>query len=116
MRTEKALKFGSVLLLAGIVMIGLVLVTPDAAGSRAAGSFFTTATSSSWGTLTDLTAAWCSFKIILLSVGVFLVVDVLGTTLLVLKHKRLAWMVYTLHLGPCAGVFVGCYCLIKAVL
>jgi len=44
----------------------------------------------------------------------FLVVEVLGTALLVLKHKKLAWLVYALHLAHGSGVMTGGYCLIKA--
>ena len=104
------------LLLAGISWISPALFTPDAAGDQAVGSFFKTATSASWGKLWERTAAWCSFKIILFSLGLFLVVEVLGTALLVLKHKKFAWLVYALHIVPCLGVMIGSYCLIKALL
>lgn len=115
MRDEKTFRLSSIFLLSGISLISFVFFTPDAAGHPAAGSFFKIATSSAWGKLFDLTAAWCSFKIILLSVGLFLVIDFLGTILLVLKHKKLAWLVYSLHLAPCLGVLLGGYCLIRAL-
>jgi|SRR5882757_962306 len=116
MRAETIFRLSSILLLAGISLISLALFTPDAAGDQVVGSFFKTATSSPWGKPFDLTAAWCSFKIILFSLGLFLVVEVLGTALLVLKHKKLAWLVYALHIAPCLGVMIGSYCLIKALL
>jgi hypothetical protein len=40
-----------------------------------------TATASSWHRLFDLNAAWCRLKIILASIGHFLVIDLLGTIL-----------------------------------
>ena len=116
MSEKKILRLSGILLVAGISLISLALFTPDAAGPPVAGSFFKIATSSPWGRPFDLTAVWCSFKIILLSLGVFLVVDVLGTTLLVVKRKKLARMVYALHLAPCLGLLIGGYCLVKALL
>ena len=116
MRGEKIFRLSSILLLAGISLISLAWFTPDDAGHQATGSFFKIATSSTWGKLFDRTAAWCSFKIILFSLGLFLVIDVLGTILLVSKHKNLAWMAYALHLAPCLGVLLGGYYLIKALL
>jgi hypothetical protein len=116
MRAEKIFTLGGLLLLAGIGLISFAFFTPDAGGHPAAGSFFKIAASASWGKLFDRTAAWCSFKIILFSLGLFLVIDVLGTILLVFKHKKLAWMVYALHLAPCLGVLLGGYCLLKALL
>ena len=97
-------------------MINLALFAPDATGHPATGAFFKIAISSSWGKLLDLTAAWCSFKIILLSLGLFLVIESLGTILSVLKRKPLAWIVYSLHVVPGFGLLLGGYCLLKALL
>ena len=116
MRRDKNFTLGSILFVTGISLISLAIFTPNAAGHQATGSFFKIAASAQWGKLFDQTAAWCSFKIILLSLGLFLVIDVLGTILLVLKHKKLAWMVYAGHIAPCVGVLIGTYCLIKALL
>ena len=115
MRDEKLFRLSSILLLAGISLISLAFFTPNAAGHPATGSFFKIATSSSWGKLFDLTAAWCSLKIILFSLGLFLVIDFLGTILLVLRHAKLAWLVYALHVAPCLGMLLGGYCLIRAL-
>lgn len=116
MRAAQIYKQSSVLLLAGISLINLAIFAPDGAGCQVAGSFFKMAASSTWGKLFDLTAAWCSFKIILLSLGLFLVIDSLGTILSVSKRKPLAWIVYSLHLVPCLGMLLGGYYLIRALL
>lgn len=64
----------------------------------------------------DYPAAWCSFKIILLCLGLFLVIESVGTILSVLKLKAIALPAYCLHLVPGPGVLLGSYCLLKALL
>ena len=71
---------------------------------------------SSWGRLFELAAAWCSFKIILASLGLLLCIESLGTILSRLKYKHLATAVFFLQIVSCAGVLVGGYCLVKAPL
>jgi hypothetical protein len=115
MRDEKIFRLGSIFLLAGISLISLVFFTPNAAGHPVAGSFFKIATSSAWGKLFNLTAMWCSFKIILLSLGLFLIIECLGTFLAVSSRKQVAWTIYILHILPCLGFLMGGYCLLKAL-
>ena len=112
---EKIFKPGSTLFLTGISLVSLVFFGPDAARHRA-GSFFEVAASSSWGKWLQFAAAWCSFKIILLSLGLFLVIESLVVILAAAKGHQLARVVYFLHLMPCFGFLIGGYYLIKALL
>ena len=63
----------------------------------------------------NLTAAWCSCKIILLSLGLFLVIECLGTFLAISNRRPAAWTIYSLQILPCLGFLLGGYCLIKAL-
>ncbi len=103
------------LLLAGICLFGIVFVAPDA-GNQHVGSFFKIAMSSSWHRLFDLAAAWCSLKIILFGIGLFLVIESLGTILARLKRIHLASFVFTMQIVSCLGLLIGGYYLIKALL
>ena len=60
-------------LLAGISLINIAYFAPDASGHQT-GDFLKLVTLSSWGKPLDLAAAWCSCKIILFSLGLFLVI------------------------------------------
>ena len=102
-------------LLAGISLINIAFFAPDG-GSHQAGDFFKIATLSAWDKPFDLTAAWCSGKIILLSLGLFLIIECLGTFLAVANRQRLAWTIYSLHFLPCLGFLLGGYYLLKALL
>ncbi len=115
MRRTEFLKFTSILLLAGISLISIVLLVPNAAGDPAQGCFIKIAVAHSWGRLFDPTAAWCSLKLILFSLGLFLVIETLGTILWALQHRNSAWVIYSLHVVPCFGVLLGGYCLLKAL-
>ena len=112
---EKIFKPGSTLFLTGISLVSLVFYGPDTAGHRT-GSFFEVATSSSWGKWLEFAAAWCSFKIILLSLGLFLVIESLVIILVAAKCHQLARAVYSLQIMPCFGFLIGGYYLIKALL
>lgn len=101
--------------LTGISLVCIAFFAPDAA-ENPAGGFFQYALKSSWGHLLNLPAAWCSFKIVILSLGLFLIVECLGTILAVAGQRRLAWTVYSLHLVSGAGFLVGSYYFIKALL
>ncbi len=102
-------------LLAGIALINLAYLALDASG-RQSGNFFKIAMLASWGKPLDLVAAWCSCKIILLSLGLFLVIECLGTLLVLSNRNYLAWIVYALHVLPSLGFLMGGYYLIKALL
>ena len=102
-------------LLAGISLINIALFAPDADGQQT-GDFFRLAARSPWGKPLDLVAAWCSCKIILLSLGLFLIIECLGTFLAVSNRKPLAWGIYALHVLPCLGFLLGGYYLLKALL
>ncbi len=115
MKDDKVFGLSSTLFLIGISLVSLAFFGPDAAGPRV-GSFFQLATSSTWGNWFNLAAAWCSLKINLLSLGLFLIIECLGTFLAVTGRRRLAWAVYTLHLLPGLGFLTGGYYLIKALL
>jgi hypothetical protein len=103
------------LLLAGICLFGIAFFTPDA-GQPHVGSFFKIAMSSSWHRLFDLAAVWCSLKIILFSIGLFLVIESLGTILARLKSTRLASLVFTMQSVSCLGLLIGGYYFVKALL
>ena len=115
MKNDKVFGLSSTLFLIGISLVSLAFFGPDAAGPRI-GSFFPMAASSAWGSWFNLAAAWCSCKIILLSLGLFLVIECLGTFLAVAGRRRLAWVIYALHLLPGLGFLTGGYYLIKALL
>lgn len=63
----------------------------------------------------DWPAIWCSLKILLLSIGLFLFVDAQATWALVTKHKNLAAGIYLLLAVPSLGFLFGLYCLAKSV-
>jgi len=115
MHRKKTFRHGGGFLLMGISLMGLAFFGPDAAGQRG-GDFFQMAAAAAWGDWFNLAAAWCSCKIILLSLGLFLVLECLGTLLAVAGRRRLAWAVYALHLLPALGFLTGGYCLLKALL
>ena len=103
------------MLLAGFCLLVLVFFAPDAA-HRHNGSFFRIAIASSWHRMFDLPAAWCSLKIILLSIGLFMVIESLGTILVRLKHQDLALAVFSMQTLALAAFLIGDYYLIKALL
>jgi len=101
------------MILAGICLLGIVFLAPDA-GHPPNGSFFKIAMSSIWGKLFELTAAWCSFKIILFSIGLLLLIESLGTILVRFKHRQVALTVFKLQVVPCVGLLIGGYYLAKS--
>lgn len=100
--------------LLGIALIGVALFAPDAA--KGPMSFLRYARHSTWGHWLDLAAAWCSIKIILLSIGLFLVIESIASVLLVRRLKILAWPMFFLHLLPGVGLLCGFYYLVKSLL
>ena len=114
-RGQQINKQVSMLLLAGLCLFGLVFFAPDAT-HRHNGAFFRIAISSSWHRLFDVPAAWCSLKIILLSIGLFMVIESLGTILVRFKHKDLALAVFSMQILSLIVFLIGDYYLIKALL
>jgi len=100
--------------LSGLSLLGLVIFTPDA--SEHSGSFFSVAMQTTWQNLLDWPAVWCSLKIILVSAGLFLIIESTGTVLAVKKFKKLALPVFLMQAVPCLGLLVGGYLLIKSLL
>lgn len=61
-------------LLLGVLLLGVVFLIPDA-GRLEHTSFFSVAQHSLWGRLFEWPAAWCSAKIIVLSISALLIVE-----------------------------------------
>jgi hypothetical protein len=114
-REREIYKQVCILGLVGLGLFGIVLFAPDASRYQN-GSFWKVAFSTSWHSPLDFPAAWCSLKIILLSLGLFLLIESLGTVLSLLKYKSVALMIYFLQMLPCLGFLVGGYYLVKALL
>ena len=92
----------------------LVFATPnDAPGPSWA--FVQVARATSWHRLLDWPAAWCSLKILLCSVAMFLTFDALGTILIRLKRKTLAEVFFVSAVLPLVGFLVGDYYLVGKV-
>jgi len=114
-REQEIFRHISILSLVGISLISLTCFIPNA-GQDGTGCFFRIATAHVWGGQFDLACAWCSVKIILFSLGLFLVIESLGSILAVANQHVFAWLVYLLHVAPCFGVLLGGYCLAKALI
>ena len=71
---------------------------------------------STWRQLYDWPAAWCSVKIILLSLGLLLVIDATESFLALVRFKSVALFVLYLQVIPALGILAGSYYLIKALL
>ena len=104
----------SLLSLVGIGLLGFVFFAPNAVGYE--GSFFQVAMQCTWQNLLDWPAAWCSMKIILLSVGLFLIIESTGTMLAVRRFKSLVMPVFMMQGVPCLGLLFGSYYLVKSLL
>lgn len=101
--------------IAGFCLLAFVFCTPNFADQSGL-AFFETAKVSTWRELYDWPAAWCSLKIILLSLGLFLLIDAIGTLLALVRFKSLALTVFLLHIVPGCGLLIGSYYLLKALL
>lgn len=105
----------TILTLIAMSLFGIAFLTPDAA--QHPGHFFTfAARSTSWRTPLDLASAWCSIKIILFSLGLFLVVDSIGTILTIRKQSGLAATVFSMQIFPGFGLLAGTYYVVKSLL
>ena len=117
MCNKQLVKSCCLLLLLGLSLIGLVFYVPgpNAAASRGF-NFLNTALGKSWGNWLDLPAAWCSFKILLFSLGLFLIIEAVGTLMALVKCRVIAAAIYCLHCIPALGMVLGVFCEIKALL
>jgi len=99
---------------AGFCFLTIVFLSPHA-GYLDGESFFSIARSSPWERWGDWPAAWCSLKVIFMSLGVFLVLRALAGLLRLCARKTPGKVVLTLTGAPIAGFWLGLYYLIKAV-
>jgi hypothetical protein len=113
-RTRETLREVMLVSFGGFFLLGIVLLTPN--GGAAGETLFQIARSTTWAAWLDWPAVWCSFKMILLSASLFLLVDSMGTLLLVLNQRRLAGRVFILIVLPLAGFLVGGYYFVKSLL
>lgn len=102
-------------LLLGAGLAGIALFTPDA-GHQPGVTFIRLARQTEWGSWFNWSAAWCSLKIVFLSLGLFFIIDSLGTLLMKIQCRTLATTVFLLHLGPFLGMLMGSYYLLKSLL
>ena len=100
---------------AGLLLMALVLLSPDASYSEGR-TFFEVARASPWERWWDWLAAWCSVKIILLSLGATFVIGAVGLWLLDARRRTLGTVVLCLGTLPAAGLWLGAYYLVKALL
>ena len=114
MKPAREHSFRTILLLVGIGLAGFAWFAPDLTGQP--GAFFKAALISGWLPIFKFDLAWCSLKIILFSVGLFLIVETMATLLALGGHRQPARLVYTLHGLSCLGVLLGGFCLIKALI
>ena len=113
-RQQKIYRQISLLSLVGGGLLGVVFFAPNVGGHT--GSFINMAMQCTWQDLLELPAAWSSLKIILLSVGLFLIIESTVTVLAVKKFKSLVLPVFLMQAVPCLGFLVGGYYLIKSLL
>lgn len=98
----------------GALLLLMVVLTPDA-GQMAHKSFFAVARDSAWSRPLDWAAVWCSAKIILLSISIFLVLDALLSLMIRAEHQTACVVVFVLATVPVLLGFFGVYELVKAV-
>src|SRR5260370_32260089 len=99
----------------GVYLFAVVFLSPHA-GYWEGRSFFKVAQASPWDRWWDWAAAWCSMKIILLSMGVFSVIAAFGMLLKILNRESLAKAILFLNAVPALGFWLGVYYLLKALL
>jgi hypothetical protein len=95
-------------------LVALVFLSPDT-GHAAHKSFFSVAYQAHWSRHSNLAAAWCSVKIILLGLGVFLIVDALGNLAIRVQQEVLGMVVLFLGIVPVWLCVFGSYELVKTV-
>jgi hypothetical protein len=102
----------------GLWGVGLLFIAYFApySGQEEGKSFFTLARESSWRNPGDWPAAWCSIKLILLALGVVCLIDCLARLTMIYRRETFSWLLSFLNLVPGAGLLLGFYYLVKAVL
>ena|ERR1700733_2987009 len=101
-------------LLGSLVLFGIVFLTPYA-GQNEGHSFYEIARTSVWGKL-EWPAAWCSVKIILLGLGVYLSIKSFEEGLiLVRRYSFSAETFLVLMILPVLLSVAGCFYLLKAL-
>jgi hypothetical protein len=98
----------------GLLLLAVVFLSPDA--GRADGqSFFAIAKASPWEKWGDWPAAWCSVKICLLSLGVFLILAAIAVFVSSLERRALAKVILCSGSVASLGFWLGLFYLVKAV-
>ena len=101
--------------MAGLALLVLAFFAPDSSHHHD-GSFFKLAINTNWRHVLDLPAAWCSLKIIFLSVGLFLICEAVGTKFARRQQREFAVAVYCLEILPAACFALGVFLLVKSLL
>jgi hypothetical protein len=101
-------------LLLGVILLGAVLLIPDA-GRGEHRSFFSVAQDSFWGHLFEWQAAWCSAKIIALSISALLILEAILTLAMQAQHQITCMALLILAIFPVALGCFGFYQFVKAV-
>ena len=115
MNREQEISWKSaIFFIAGISLLGFALFAPDAESHRGWG-FIHVVRQATWHRSLDWEAAWCSLKIILLSLGFWLMIEAGGMVLIKFEHELMGFLVYLLHIVPALGFLVGSYYLIKSL-
>ena len=99
----------------GLLCLGVALLAPHA-HSGDGGSFFEVARASRWDQPGDWMAVWCSLKIILMCMGTILVLIGVGVWSRIIRVKVFGTAMLLVCAIPAAGVVIGAYYLVKALL
>jgi len=95
-------------------LLAVVLLVPDA-GQIQGQTFFTVAINTTWSRLYEWAAAWCSVKIILLSIAVLFAIDATGTLLVKRGDEPIRFVLFPSIVVPVLLLLFGIYELVKAV-
>lgn len=101
-------------LLLGVILLAAVFLIPDA-GQVEHRSFFSVAEDSLWGRLFEWPAAWCSVKIIALSISALLVLEAMLTLAMRGEHQFTCLILLVLAIFPVMLGFFGFYYFVKAM-
>jgi len=102
-------------LMISLGIFGIVFFAPNG-GHQPSWAFFHIARATSWHRFFDWEPAWCSLKILMLCVALFLGLDSFGTLLIRYRRNSLAQLFFWSILLPCLGCFIGVYYFLKALL
>lgn len=106
----------AILLLAGISLVGLMLVAPlRTIANSSTPCLLKIITSASWSSLPDSTTICCCLELMVLFAGLFLIIESAGTLLAVFDHKHTAMTVYCLHCVPALGILLSGIFLVKTL-